>query len=144
MKFTEIPGKSWLRWTHWSGRASRSEYWYSLLWVILILTVVGCVPYFLGVDDEFLTVDVLSVLLGILTLPVIIRRLHDLNRSGGWFFIVFIPIVGQFLLPLYFIKRGTVGTNKYGEDPASDTETKQQNAPDESSRQTRYSRRREE
>jgi len=144
MKFTEIPGKSWLRWTHWSGRASRSEYWYSLLWVILILTVVGCVPYFLGVDDEFLTVDVLSVVLGILTLPVIIRRLHDLNRSGGWFFIVFIPIVGQFLLPLYFIKRGTVGTNKYGEDPASDTETKQQNAPDESSRQTRYSRRREE
>ena len=144
MKFTEIPGKSWLRWTHWSGRASRSEYWYSLLWVILILTVVGCVPYFLGVDDEFLTVDVLSVLLGILTLPVIIRRLHDLNRSGGWFFIVFIPIVGQFLLPLYFIKRGTVGTNKYGEDSTSDTETKQHNAPDESSRQTRYSRRREE
>ena len=143
MKFTEIPGKSWLRWTHWSGRASRSEYWYSLLWVILILTVVGCVPYFLGVDDEFLTVDILSVVMGILTLPVIIRRLHDLNRRGWWIFIIFIPIVGQFLLPLYFIKRGTVGPNKYGEDPTSNTETKQQDAPDESSRRSRYSRRRE-
>ena len=144
MKFTEIPGKSWMRWGDRSGRASRSEYWYSLLWVILISTVVRCVPYFLGVDDEFLTVDILSVVMGILTLPVIIRRLHDLNRSGGWFFIVFIPIAGQFLLPLYFIKRGTVGPNKYGEDPTSDTETKQQNTPAESSRRTRYSRRREE
>ncbi len=51
------------------------------------------------------------------SLAVFVRRLHDIDKSGWWFFINLIPIVGQIWLLILLFTEGTRGTNKYGEDP---------------------------
>ena len=49
------------------------------------------------------------------TIAVSVRRLHDLNKSGWWYLLVLIPIIGPIVLIVWFIKRGTDGPNAYGE-----------------------------
>ncbi|GAB3918414.1 hypothetical protein GCM10029976_003700 [Kribbella albertanoniae] len=52
-------------------------------------------------------------------IPVIalcVRRLHDTDRSGAWAF-SFVPIIGWFVLLLFFCTEGTSGSNRYGNDP---------------------------
>ena len=130
MKFIEIPGKSWMRWGDRSARASRSEYWYSVLWVWILFLGLGLM---VSVSETLVFLFILPVILNI---PVLIRRFHDLNHSLGWIFFSFLPFGGIFLF-FILMKKGTDGSNKYGEDPTSDTETKQQDAPDESSETNR-------
>jgi uncharacterized membrane protein YhaH (DUF805 family) len=46
-----------------------------------------------------------------------VRRLHDLDRSGWWCFINFVPVLGLIVLIYWFCQRGTVGMNRFGVDP---------------------------
>ena len=50
-------------------------------------------------------------------LAVMVRRLHDTGRSGWWYWIALIPLIGAILLLVWFCSRGTVGSNQYGSDP---------------------------
>jgi uncharacterized membrane protein YhaH (DUF805 family) len=50
-------------------------------------------------------------------LAVTVRRLHDLDKSGWWWLIGFIPLVGAIILLVWFCQRGTVGPNRFGPDP---------------------------
>ena len=50
-------------------------------------------------------------------LAVSIRRLHDLGRSGWYFLLILIPLIGTIILLIWFCMRGTVGPNQYGPDP---------------------------
>ena len=98
-----------------TGRASRKEYWYFVLFNFIISFCVGFISGLLGL--EYL-LGIIYVLLTILPwLAVCVRRLHDINYSVWHFLIVFIPIVGIFGLIFYLVKRGTIGPNKYGNDP---------------------------
>jgi uncharacterized membrane protein YhaH (DUF805 family) len=40
------------------------------------------------------------------SLAVLVRRLHDTNRSGGWFFIAFVPLVGAIILLVFTCTEG--------------------------------------
>ena len=98
-----------------TGRASRKEYWYFVLFNFIISFCVGFISGLLGL--EYLP-GIIYVLITILPwLAVCVRRLHDINYSVWHFLIVFIPIVGIFLLLWNLVKRGTIGPNKYGNDP---------------------------
>ena len=50
------------------------------------------------------------------SIPLNARRLHDLNASGWWQLIILIPF-GQWLFIFLAVKKGTPGSNKYGEPP---------------------------
>ena len=51
------------------------------------------------------------------SISLVVRRLHDLNKSWTWIFILFIPLV-NFLFYLYLLfAKGTVGSNRFGDDP---------------------------
>lgn len=65
------------------------------------------------------TLPALVYSLGVLipSLAVGVRRLHDINKSGWWFLIPLIPIVGSIWLIVLFCKEGDKGDNKYGPDP---------------------------
>jgi len=64
---------------------------------------------------------VLGIIAGLaLALPGIsvqVRRLHDLDRSGWWYWILLIPVIGWIILLVRNCARGTIGPNKYGADP---------------------------
>ena len=75
-----------------SGRATRSEYWYVVLFgylLALLIVLLGMM-----VDSPELIIGLSSVLSLILLVPglaVCIRRLHDTGSSGRWYLIVLIP-----------------------------------------------------
>ena len=92
------------------GRASRSEYWFFVLFNIL-----------LSMGSLFL--HPLVGLITFVTIPasicVMIRRFHDLDKSGWWFLLGFIPLIGGLILLFWFVSEGTEGPNYYGEVPTN-------------------------
>jgi len=46
-----------------------------------------------------------------------VRRLHDTDRSGWWWLLALVPIVGWIILLVWNCSRGTRGPNRYGPDP---------------------------
>lgn len=101
----------WKKYVVFSGRASRSEFW----WAVLITTIIGVVIEVIGIaaggdllaanssptgpDDIAPTIWGLATLLPSLALTV--RRLHDINRSGWWVLIGLIPVVGWIILIVF-------------------------------------------
>ena len=97
-----------------SGRASRSEYWYWVLFVIVAEIVTSIIDYVIGYEVTTTLFGLAVILPG---LAVTFRRLHDLDRSAWWFLIAFIPIVGWIILIIWYCARRTVGQNRFGPDP---------------------------
>ncbi|HEY7222839.1 MAG TPA: DUF805 domain-containing protein [Micromonosporaceae bacterium] len=107
----------WKKYATFSGRARRSEYWTFVIvnWVIAaVLVGIGT-----GAKVSALAYVAYVFLLAALipTLAVLVRRLHDSGRSGGWFFISFVPFIGGLWLLVLMFLGGTQGANRYGEDP---------------------------
>ena len=106
------------------GRASRSEYWWFILAFFLLAIVVsifeGAVlaPMlgFEAFDPEAGSPMsmIVSLALFLPTLAVAIRRLHDLDRSGWWYLIGFVPLIGVFILIYWYVQPGTPDDNQYG------------------------------
>lgn len=118
MNFTEAVSTCFQKIRNFSGRASRSEYWYWVLFTVLI-------GFFIGILEGAHVItksdgNTISLILNLITilpsLAVTSRRLHDTDRSFWWVLIAF-TIVG--LLPLFYwyCKKGTEGYNRFGEDP---------------------------
>ena len=121
-----------------SGRASRSEYWWFVLFVILVAIVLSLVMV-AGMDfntGEFGALGMLAGgLLGIFYLGTLIpsiavgvRRLHDRNMSGWWYLglivLSFVPFVGflaSIAMLVIFCLKGTDGDNRFGPDPLRPT-----------------------
>ncbi len=99
-----------------SGRARRSEYWWFILFLMLISLVLSLIDGFLFHD-----VQILSALFSLaIIIPTVCaggRRLHDTGRSAWWLLIGLIPLVGSLVLLFFFAQKGTDGTNEYGPDP---------------------------
>ena len=93
------------------GRASRSAYWWYALFLFIIGVVVGIVAAVSGSQAIQYVVDVVAF---VLTLALQVRRLHDIDRSGFWWFIALIPIVGGIVLLVFDCLPGTPGPNRFG------------------------------
>lgn len=104
-----------------SGRARRAEYWYFTLFFIIFSVALSFIDMLTGMYDPETGAGVLSGLFGlVLLLPSIgvsIRRLHDTDRSGWWFLLVFVPVIGWIVLIIFFVQAGTTGANRFGPDP---------------------------
>ncbi|MCM1029770.1 MAG: DUF805 domain-containing protein [Pseudoflavonifractor sp.] len=107
---------------NFSGRASRSEYWWFALGMFIlsfIFNILAAVFSF----SEALTYVVASIscLVSLaLLLPGLglsVRRLHDIGKSGWWVLIAFIPVVGAILLIVWFCQESQPTANEYGEVP---------------------------
>ena len=103
------------------GRARRREYWFFVLFYILISVVLAVVDRMLGTYDETYGMGALGALfcLGLLipSIAVGARRLHDTGRSGWWLLIGFIPLIGAIVLIVFFVLDSQPGTNAYGPNP---------------------------
>ena len=51
------------------------------------------------------------------SLAVCVRRLHDIGKSGWYYFIGFIPLVGAIILLVWFCQDSQIGENEYGPNP---------------------------
>jgi uncharacterized membrane protein YhaH (DUF805 family) len=103
------------------GRARRKEYWFFVLFNIIFTTVLSFLDGMFGTFDLESGYGVLSgiyiLAVFIPGLAVTIRRLHDTDRSGWWWLICFIPLLGAIVLLVFMVIDGTSGQNQYGPDP---------------------------
>ncbi len=104
-----------------SGRATRSEYWYFTLFNALISIGLIILDRVIGTYNAETAMGTLSSLysLAVLipSLAVSVRRLHDTGRSGWWFLLAFIPLIGALVLIYFMVQDSQAGSNQYGENP---------------------------
>ena len=98
-----------------SGRARRKEYWLFTLFTIIIICVLFLVEELAGAPGVITGLYYLAVLIP--SIAVLVRRLHDTNRSGWWFFISFIPIIGSIILLVFLVQDSQPNENRYGRNP---------------------------
>lgn len=101
-----------------SGRAGRSEYWYFVLFNIIISFAIAVFERLIGSGGSMGllgTVYALAVFLP--GLAVSVRRLHDTGRSGWWLLVGIIPLVGLIVLIIFMVEDSHPGTNLYGASP---------------------------
>ncbi|WP_058914432.1 DUF805 domain-containing protein [Entomohabitans teleogrylli] len=103
-----------------SERASRREYWWYNFVVLLIFAGSGAMSVMLS-DAPQEVLPVIFAALGLVTLcpsySVLVRRLHDIGRSGWWVMVMFLPVVGQLILLIFLMRKGQDQENKYGPPP---------------------------
>ena len=134
--FGEAIKRGFAGWSTWSGRATRAEYW----WWALFVFLVSLIPY-IGIfaTMDWTTTDtgpnstgtsvsgsggsvifwiLLAVVVLALLLPslaVMVRRLHDTDRSGWWYWVNLIPCgIGAIWFLVLMLLPGTQGQNRYG------------------------------
>lgn len=106
---------------NFKGRARRSEYWYFVLLHFLISLVLFALVFALGTAGIILyAIYALAIIVP--SLAVVVRRLHDVNKSGWFYFISLVPLIGGIWLLVLLATEGDSGPNQYGEDPKNDYE----------------------
>ncbi|WP_328930487.1 DUF805 domain-containing protein [Streptomyces sp. NBC_00190] len=98
-----------------SGRARRQEFWMFVLCNLVVDVVLVTLDVVLGTSGIIDGVYTLAVLLPWVGLTV--RRLHDTGRSGWWYLLVLIPLLGWIWLIVLMATEGEAGPNKYGPSP---------------------------
>lgn len=100
-----------------SGRARRKEYWIFTLTSILISWALNLVDIFLGTYIFSIISAIYSILIFIPSVAVLLRRLHDIGKSGWYFFLVLFPFIGWLWLLVLLCMEGEPKANKWGENP---------------------------
>jgi uncharacterized membrane protein YhaH (DUF805 family) len=103
-----------------SGRAPRSEYWWWILFILILSALTAGIDGVLfGFGPEAMQPVSLIVTLGLIlpSIAVGVRRLHDTGKSGWWYLIVLTGI-GALVLIWFFIQPSQPGDNAHGPEPA--------------------------
>jgi uncharacterized membrane protein YhaH (DUF805 family) len=90
------------------GRASRSEYWWFYLFTMLVTAAADTFGGTLG--------NLASLAFFLPGLALLVRRLHDVGRSGWWVLILF-TIIGIPVVLYWLVKDSDKGKNAYGAGP---------------------------
>lgn len=109
MSFGDAVKQCFSKYATFSGRARRSEYWYFFLFNALVSFVLGLILAPLA------SVFVLATIVP--SIAVSVRRLHDIGKSGVYYLVGLIPLVGVILLIVWFCQDSQPGENMYGPYP---------------------------
>jgi len=97
-----------------NGRARRQEYWMFFLFNLIFSIGIGVVE---GIIGTTILGVIFSLAMLIPGLAVSVRRLHDIGKSGWWYLLVLLPIIGWIWLIILFATDSEDGTNNWGENP---------------------------
>jgi uncharacterized membrane protein YhaH (DUF805 family) len=103
--------------TQFSGRARRKEYWMFIFVNTIIFVVLGILGYFVSGQIMAIIDAVYGLLMLIPSLAVIVRRLHDIGKSGWWILIALVPFIGAIVLLIFAVMDSQPGQNQYGSNP---------------------------
>jgi uncharacterized membrane protein YhaH (DUF805 family) len=112
MNFTTAVSTCLSKYATFSGRATRSEFWWFYLFTVLLgwgASVVGAIT----MDGGELMGNLISLIFLIPILAAGSRRLHDTGRSGWWQLLI-ITLIGILLLIVWFAMDSEKTSNKYG------------------------------
>ncbi len=112
-------------WKNFSGRASRSEFWYFALASAILGLIVGAIELATGlisIEDPNATGPlsaILNLLLAIPTIAVTSRRLQDYGYSG-WWQLSYITVIGIFVVLIWCMLPAKEDENDWGKNPLVD------------------------
>lgn len=110
------------------GRATRSQFWWSMLTVFALSVLCAYSdgqrllndPTAIGPDQMWKMPTIwLSLLTLVPTFTITIRRLHDTGRSGFWYLIVFVPLIGGIWMLILMLTKSD-HSNRWGPAPGVD------------------------
>ncbi len=120
------------KYASFSGRASRSEYWWGYLGYFVVGTVLQIVGFIAAlalanVSEGLAAMMLLIPLVGVVAmiipmLGVSVRRLHDTGKSGWMLLIMLIPCIGIILWIVWMVEDGQAHENAYGPVPTNTME----------------------
>jgi uncharacterized membrane protein YhaH (DUF805 family) len=102
-----------------NGRASRSEFWFFYLFLVLVDGVASIIDAFIINNPNSPLTAITALVFLIPLIAVATRRLHDIDRSGWWQLLVFVPIVGAIVLIIWLCTAGSPESNRFGNNPLS-------------------------
>lgn len=113
MTFGEAINDGFSKYAQFSGRSSRSAYWWFVLFYVLVYIATSIVDAAIN-TPVFTGLAVLALFLP--SLAVLVRRLHDTDHSGWWVFISFVPLIGSIVL-IVFACTDSGPPNRWGDGP---------------------------
>ena len=117
MSFFEAIAAALRNYVNFTERAGRAEYWYWVLPVFIINLILGIADERLNPGTSFGALSWVTMIVFLATvLPTIavsIRRLHDIDRGGGWILLWF-TVIGGLVLIYWACRHGTPGPNRFG------------------------------
>jgi uncharacterized membrane protein YhaH (DUF805 family) len=96
----------------YAGRASRSAFWWWVLFYVIVAIVVRGIEY--GGTAGYVVGWIIGVVIFFTGLSVAARRLHDADHSAFWLFLILLPVIGWIPLLVFYIQEGTPGPNRHG------------------------------
>ena len=106
--------KALRNYTNFSGRARRKEYWYFVLVQMGLIIVAMILDAIIFNSETGLFYIVVALGLFLPGLAVTIRRLHDTSRSGWWFLLSILPLIGSIVLLVFLASDTKLETNQWG------------------------------
>ncbi len=122
VSFGEAVKRAFAKYCCFTGRASRSEYW----WFALFVAIVGwCISIFGGVGftgdspstGALIVAYVWDLFILLPSMGLCFRRLHDTGRSGWNTCWAFLPVIGTIILLVFLCQASQPGDNQYGPEP---------------------------
>ena len=98
-----------------AGRARRKEFWMFFLVYVIIVVVLSLIEWMIGLPGILSAIYSLALLIP--SIAVTVRRLHDTGRTGWWWWIGLVPVIGIIVLLVFMALEGEPGQNQYGPDP---------------------------
>jgi len=108
------------RYVAFDGRARRKEYWFFSLFNGIIYMVIYAIFALISENASLLTSGLYSLAVLLPGLALTVRRLHDVGKSGWWYLIMLVPILGWIIIFVWTVTPGDVGDNAYGSDPKAE------------------------
>lgn len=121
MDFGQAIASGFQGYVRFSGRSSRSELWFWVLFTITVSAIAAVLDAFLfpGSVKVGLIRAIWSLAILLPCIAVSVRRLHDIEKSGWWYLLWLIPIIGWIILIVWACRKGDEGQNRFGNDPLS-------------------------
>lgn len=105
------------RYVDFKTRSTRSQYWWFTLWMILFSIGAAMIDGMMGMGDSGPVGLLVSLGTFLPSIAIGIRRLHDIGRTGWWFLIVLVPLIGWIVLIVFWCTRTQEEPNRWGMPP---------------------------
>jgi uncharacterized membrane protein YhaH (DUF805 family) len=114
MTFSQAISDGFSKYVTFSGRSSRSAYWWWYLFTVLVAAVAWLIDVIFG--TIYVIGALASLVLFLPSLAVTVRRFHDAGHTGWWILTWILPLVG-FIVTLIFALTASQPPNEWGEGP---------------------------
>ncbi len=98
MTFIDAVKICFVKYADFNGCASRPEFWWWVLFTVVATMVLQSISYNLS--------GAFSIATFLPSIAVTARRLHDIDRSGWWQLLYFVPVIGWIVLIFFWVEQG--------------------------------------